>query len=415
MADNEARLLSKIITDADIIPALQAKITDDWFMGPANKALWSFLHKHYANYRDVASDVVVNSNYPNFKVEPVTDPMDYLIDQMREARTHRLMGSTLEKAVRAWESKDDQTAIIQIARDLSDIQAVNSAGTHELDLTNDPLDRYQEYLDIGNGHMLGIPTGFTGVDEATAGLQPGQLVTLVAAPKTGKSQAALKIAINCHEAGNRILFQSFEMNNHEQQRRHDAMRAKISHDRLRRGKLTAKEEVKYQDMLQQFSGKDSFHLVDAVNGMTVSALSAKIDQLKPNIVFVDGVYLMMDEVSGEMNTPQSLTNITRSLKRLAQTHNIPIVITTQTLLWKMKNGKVGADSIGYSSSFLQDSDVVLGLEAEEGLDDFRTLKIVASRNCGPNMSLLAWRWDTGCFHDEIEMSTCPECLNFGTP
>ena len=146
--------------------------------------------------------------------------------------------------------------------------------------------------------------------------------------------------------------------------------------------------------------KIPFHLVDAVNGITVSALAAKIEQLKPDIVFVDGVYLMMDELTGEMNTPQAITNVTRAMKRLAQRIDKPIVITTQTLLWKMRAGKVTADSIGYSSSFFQDSDVILGLEPVEEDDTIRMLKVVASRNCPPKETSLTWRWETGCFHDE---------------
>ena len=152
-----------------------------------------------------------------------------------------------------------------------------------------------------------------------------------------------------------------------------------------------------------------FHLVDAVNGITVSALAAKIEQCKPDIVFVDGVYLMMDEITGEMNTPQSITNITRALKRLAQKIDKPIVITTQTLLWKMRAGKVTADSIGYSSSFFQDSDVILGLQPVEEDEELRLLKVVASRNCPPSETAITWRWETGCFHDESEMMKCPYC------
>jgi hypothetical protein len=156
----------------------------------------------------------------------------------------------------------------------------------------------------------------------------------------------------------------------------------------------------------------SFHLVDAVNGITVSALSAKIEQTKPDIVFVDGVYLMLDEVTGEMNTPQAITNITRALKRMAQKIDKPVIITTQTLLWKMRAGKVTADSIGYSSSFFQDSDVILGLEPVEEDEHIRLLKIVASRNCGPSEVALTWKWETGCFHDEDDALKCSYCTDW---
>jgi len=210
------------------------------------------------------------------------------------------------------------------------------------------------------------------------------------------------------------MLQSFEMNNHEQQQRHDAMRAQISHGRLRRGKLLPAEENRYVDMLNEMEKLQPFHLVDAVNGITVSALSAKIEQCNPDIIFVDGVYLMLDEITGEMNTPQAITNITRALKRLAFKINKPMVITTQTLLWKMRAGKVTADSIGYSSSFFQDSDVILGLEPVEEDEEIRLLKIVQSRNCPPSETAITWRWETGCFHDESFMTKCTYCMNWGS-
>jgi len=112
------------------------------------------------------------------------------------------------------------------------------------------------------------------------------------------------------------------------------------------------------------------------------------------------VYLMLDENTGESNTPQALTGITRSLKRLAQKTNRPVIITTQALNWKSKKGKVTADSIGYSSSFLQDADVVFGLEREdENVDDTRTLKVMASRQSANVEASLMWDWSTGLFRE----------------
>ncbi|NBQ63396.1 MAG: hypothetical protein EBU40_14090, partial [Proteobacteria bacterium] len=129
--------------------------------------------------------------------------------------------------------------------------------------------------------------------------------------------------------------------------------------------------------------RDKFWFVDSTNGQTVSAIASKIQSKNPDIVFIDGTYLMIDEQTGESNTPQAITNITRSLKRLAQKINKPIVITTQVLTWKMRGGNVTEDSIGYSSSFHQDADVIFGLQkVDENVDDMRLLRVIASRNSG---------------------------------
>lgn len=421
MADNESRLLSKVISERSITPVIQHGIQDDWFLDETTRAVWKFTREHYVKYREVPTDVVVHDNFPNYKLVQVDDSLDYLIDQMVDARRRIRTREGLEKAIDFLANQHDhEAALLAMEHAVAHVNSEGVPGTNEMDLTKSPEDRFQDYLDLGKHQLLGIPTGFEKIDEATAGLQGGQLVTLIAPPKTGKSQGALRIAINCHDQDKVVMFQSFEMNNREQQQRHDAMRAKVSHGRMRRGALTKQEETRYQDMLDDMVDKKPFHLVDAVNGLTISALAAKIDQLNPEIVFVDGVYLMLDEITGEMNTPQAITNITRGLKRLAQKLGIPVVITTQTLLWKMKGGKVTADSIGYSSSFFQDSDVILGLEPVEDDEEVRILKIVASRNCGPSETTLTWRWDTGCFHDETEMAKCPECKtaiasSFGMP
>jgi len=412
-SDNEHRLVSKVIRDRDIVPALQRGVNESWFLDDDNRKAWSFVRKHYGEYSEVPTAVTVKDHYPNYKVLDVQDNIEYLLDTMVDFRRRLLTRQGLEIAVEQLQDNNHDAALLAMEATITKVNEQGILGTHEIDLTKNTEQRYKDYQALQNEEFLGIPTGFSKIDEATAGLQGGQLITIIAPPKTGKSQIALKMALNVHSQGFIPMFQSFEMNNHEQQQRHDAMRANISHGRLRRGKLLPAEEDRYIDVLNKMETEPSFHLIDAVNGITVSSLAAKIEQTKPDIVFVDGVYLMLDEVSGEMNTPQAITNVTRSLKRLAQRINKPIIITTQTLLWKMRAGKVTADSIGYSSSFFQDSDVILGLEPVEEDEDIRLLKIVASRNCGPSETALTWRWETGCFHDEEQMMKCTFCSDWG--
>jgi replicative DNA helicase len=409
-ADNEHRLVSKVIRDRDIIPALQRDVKANWFLDDDNRRVWEFVISHYNEYNEVPTAVVVKDHYPNYKVLDVEDTIDYLLDTMVTFRRNLLTRQGLEAAIENLQENNHEAALIAMEGTLTRVNEQGVLGTHEMDLSKNVDERYKEYKSLQNQEFLGIPTGFEKIDEATAGLQGGQLITIIAPPKTGKSQIALKIAINIHEQGKVPMFQSFEMNNKEQQQRHDSIRANISHTRLRRGKLTPAEDARYVSSLNKIETMQSFHLVDAVNGLTVSSLAAKIQQTKPDVVFVDGVYLMLDEISGEMNTPQAITNITRGLKRLAQKINKPVIITTQTLLWKMRGGKVTADSIGYSSSFFQDSDVILGLEPVEEDEEVRKLRIVSSRNCPPTETPITWNWETGCFHDEDEMSKCSFCL-----
>jgi replicative DNA helicase len=183
------------------------------------------------------------------------------------------------------------------------------------------------------------------------------------------------------------------------------MRARISYQRLMTGTLTFEEESRFVKVVSEDvpQMRDKFWFSDSTNGQTVSAVASKIQSKNPDIVFIDGTYLMIDEQTNESNTPQAITNITRSLKRLAQKVKKPIVISTQALAWKMRNGQVTADSIGYSSSFHQDADVIFGLQrVDENVDDTRLLRVIASRNSGLTEAQLLWDWNTGAFREMDE-------------
>lgn len=411
--DNEYRLVSKVIADRNIVPVLERGIKDDWIVDDDLRRVWKFVREHYSTYREVPTAVTVVDNFPNFKVLKVEDAIEYLIDVMVAYRRRQLTRNGIEQVISKVEMNDHDGALNEMSKTVTIVNDQGIVGTTHVDVTADPDKFWDEYQDVQNSKLLGVPTGFEKIDEATAGLQGGQLVTVIAPPKTGKSQICLQMAENVHAAGLVPMFQSFEMNNHEQTQRYLSLSSHISNARFRRGKLQTAEEDRLLQRLDELKTEKPFHLVDAVNGLTIDALMAKAEQLNPDILFVDGVYLMLDQVTGEANTPQALTNITRGLKRVAQRLNIPIVISTQTLLWKMKGGKVSADSIGYSSSFFQDSDVILGLEPVEEDDEIRLLKVVQARNCPPSETSITWRWDTGCFHDESKQVSCKFCSPFG--
>lgn len=403
-ADNEARLLSRAIRDRDIKPLLERGIDESWFAGDDHRAVFAFVRDHWQKYGEVPTAVTVKDNWPNYRVLNVEDTIEYLVDQLvafrRRQQTIRMLQDASELISAA---HDHEGALEAVATWTAKIQETSLTPGQDRHLTSDPLSRFENYLALKNrpDGLLGVPTGFSTIDEATAGLQPGQLVTIIAPPKTGKSVLGMQVMINLHDAGHSGVLQSFEMSNDEQINRHDAMRANVAHSRLTRGCLRPDEETRLRKMLRRMEKMpNELVLTDSVSAMNVSAFAAKLETLKPAVAMVDGVYLMVDELSGEANTPQALTNITRALKRLAQRQQIPIIITTQVLLWKMKNKKVSADAIGYSSSFFQDSDVILGLEMpeEEGIDT-RTLKIVASRNCGPASVELEWDWEHGLFRE----------------
>lgn len=405
--NNELRLLNRALQDKNLAPLFTRGVNESWFTNDDERQLFSFIRNHFSRYGECPSEEVIMDNYPNHTFAPVNDNIDFLMDEMLKTKRKLSTNSMIREAIDNIEkAQDHEAALLTLQRGIVRLEEDGLNSNRDMDLTDEPTKRWDEYLErknLPNG-LRGLPTGFATIDAATSGLQKGQLVVVVAPPKTGKSTLALQIAHNIHMGGAVPLFQSFEMSNQEQVARYDSMRARLSHHRLLTGKLTKDEESRYEAKLKTLGDMEhKFWLADSAGATTVSGIASKVQMLQPDILFIDGVYLMIDEQSGEANTPQALTNITRSLKRLAQRFQIPVVISTQVLNWKMKKGQVTADSIGYSSSFFQDADVLFGLQREdENVDDTRLLKVLASRNTGPTEVSMLWDWETGQFREISE-------------
>jgi replicative DNA helicase len=400
--NHEAKLLSKIVQGRNVNYLFEKGVNESWFHDPSDKKLFKFLQHHFANYSETPSLEVIQENFPTYTPVVVEDSIEYLLDRLVDERRKSIVVSTISDAIEQVENnKDHEEALNALVRGFARIETEGLSRTNDIEITKAASLAKESYeRRKNNPGMLGFSTGFPTMDEATAGMQPGQLIFIVAPPKTGKSTVALQMAATNHLNGLRPLFFSFEMNNDEQTMRYYAIRARVSHHRLRTGTLTQQEEGRFYQKIDAIQAmEDEMWFSDSANGVTVSSIASKIQNFKPDIVYVDGTYLMIDEEGAEAYN-QQMTNITRALKRLAQKAKIPVVATTQVLNWKMRKGQVTADAIGYSSSFHQDADVIFGLQREdETVDDTRTLKVIANRNGGFQEVALMWNWETGVFRE----------------
>ena len=130
--------------------------------------------------------------------------------------------------------------------------------------------------------------------------------------------------------------------------------------------------------------------------MTVTSIGAKIDVFKPDVVIVDGTYMMEDERGEAKGSPMALANIVSGLKFLAMRRSICVVAVTQSTPARTKGETLNNDSIMGSRAFVQYSNVVIGIERTEETK-MRKMKILMSRSCAPCEIVLLFDYDTGEF------------------
>lgn len=396
--DVERLLLSKIIETGEIGPAAEANITTAWFSDPAAAKVWELIVDHKSRYGKVPSVGVVNRDYPLYKLLESEEDLPYLINEMRRHRHLVLQEAAITDAAQMVLARKPERITARFHELLADI-AKTSGSTTDINLATNGPERLQHYKELAelDGRLRGIPTGFPAIDNALMGAEPGQLYTFVGPPKVGKSTGMLLMAKSANESGYEPLFVGFEMSNREQGERLDAIRAGISNARLRAGTLTPPEWRKLERAIRVQSNFPDFHMTqDVSSAMTLSGLRAKIEKFSPDIVYVDGVYMMQDEMGQPNGSPQALTNITRGLKRLAQQLEVPIIIATQALESKMNGKKLSTYSIGYSSSFVQDSDAVIGVERTDD-PKITKMSLLLARNAQGLEVFYEWNWELSRF------------------
>jgi replicative DNA helicase len=250
-----------------------------------------------------------------------------------------------------------------------------------------------------------IPFGLQFLDEATGGMRPEQFIVLSGLAKSRKTWTMLHIASNVHAYGYPVIFLTFEMSNDELTERLATLWGKLPYQMVRdKIGLTADHQrqllrhLNLREALPSFLGVE-----DAAGHSSATTIQALIQDrahqgLKPAAVFIDGMYLMTDDMTGEIGGTDTkpLTNISRALKRLAQSQRVVVVGSTQQLYGKISKGRTSLYGIGYTSAFAQDATVAIGVEATEDQPNIATMRIHGNRS-GPQGGEcnITWNLETG--------------------
>lgn len=407
MATAEHLLLSKIIQTGSLSEVTDAGIKPSHF-SPNFSEMYLWVLNYWREYSSVPTSRAFKTEFADFLLmDASAEPFPALIDELYSSFKREQLIQSIAAAMPALNNNLVEEALQELSAGL---QRASTEAAHLRDIDiiqnwENRLARYEEIRNMPNA-LRGIPTGFVGLDRITAGLRPQQLITFVGEAKKGKSLMTLIMASAAHMHGITPMFVSFEMSIEEQEARYDALLAGVPHTRIIRGDLSVKDMEKIRKALTLQKNMHPFIFTEDSSSLTtVSALAGKVQQFRPSILFVDGVYLMDDENGEPKGSPQALTNITRSLKRLAQRYDIPIIITTQVLSWKLGNKKtrqVTSDAIGYTSSFAQDSDLILSVESDPDIDDQAIVRVILSRSSPKGEIHIKWDWDNMNFTEVDE-------------
>jgi replicative DNA helicase len=203
------------------------------------------------------------------------------------------------------------------------------------EILHDEVDRLEK-LSTGELELTGTPSGFRDIDGITGGFQPGNLIVIAARPAMGKSAWVANIAENVAVKQKMpVAFFSLEMSEVELAQRFIACRARISGDRLRKGKV----KNEWPKVIRAANELEEAPLwFDDSSDLGILDLRAKARRLHAQsksegglgLIIVDYLQLMRaDDGNRNANRVEQVGQMSRGLKILARELSVPVIAISQ--------------------------------------------------------------------------------------
>jgi replicative DNA helicase len=220
-----------------------------------------------------------------------------------------------------------------------------------------------EKLSMKPGMVTGVSSGFTDLDNLTAGFQPSDLIILAARPSMGKTSFALDIAryVSLHEKVPTAMF-SLEMSKQQLGVRLLCSQARVDSSKVRTGYLAKSDWPKLHEAGSKLSEAKMF--IDdsaALSVLDVRARARRLAAEQPlGLIIIDYLQLMQGR-GGTESRQLEVSDISRGLKALAKEINVPIIALSQLsrAVESRTDKRPMLSDLRESGSIEQDADVVM--------------------------------------------------------
>lgn len=233
--------------------------------------------------------------------------------------------------------------------------------------------RQLEHISKQDGGLVGVPSGFSGLDRLTAGWQKSDLIILAARPAMGKTAFMLNLTLNAAKNKKAVGIFSLEMSSLQLVNRLITAETGISSEKLRRADLNKNEWLTLTQKMDIIANMPIF--MDDTPAINIFELRAKCRRLKMQhnveLIIIDYLQLMSGDAKTQKsggNREQEISTISRSLKAIAKELDIPIIALSQLSREVEKRGgdkRPQLSDLRESGAIEQDADMVMFLYRPE--------------------------------------------------
>lgn len=330
MANHEARVISALLKNNDM-PAVMGDNLPALFTSHSD--IYDFIQHYYDTNKSLPPVSVVKEEFEDFDyLENVEGATKHYVESLREHQVNVTVHEMLEGALRTVVKQDKKPSDIvnRLSRKLSELQRstgiARGVDIRDTDAAQDHYKKVREFAEL-HGGQPGIATGFKYMDEVyPTGMAPGHLGILMGYSGSGKTWFAIKLAINAWEQGHNVLMINLEMTPEELRDRIYFLVSQYSMDDLVKANIDPDSFKLWSQEYMQ--GKARFDLIGAEGGdFTTSMVQQKIEQYKPDAVFIDYMQLFWDKNMSTSDTSRA-KNVSTEFKQIAMNMKVPVMVIT---------------------------------------------------------------------------------------
>jgi replicative DNA helicase len=373
--DAEAAVLSAVLLSRESLDKVMPLLSPDHFYSEANRRIFEgFLDLHLSGRpidilttrswladRELLQRVGGASYLAQIAdaVPAISNVDDYARIVREKWRLRQLISACQQVAAEGYGVVENAQAFIdQAEQDVYQIARTPESTTVQSikDVIQATFIQLNESLQRGN-RITGVPTGFTKLDGLTGGLHAGDLVIVAARPGMGKTSFVLNLAVNValpklveseadpdegpganvrQEPGHGVAVFSLEMPREQVAARLLCSEARIDVSKLRQGYLQKDDWTKLTKAAAELAKLPIW--IDDASDLSVLELRGKVRRLQAmadaketqrlGLVVIDYMQLMTGNPRAT-SREQQISEISRSLKKLAKDLRVPVIALSQ--------------------------------------------------------------------------------------
>ena len=400
---SQFQIINKILQTKDYSLITLNNLTAEHFFN--YKAEYEFIRTHYDTYHTVPDRLTFLNSFPDFVIQDVNEPDNYLIEQLYNDYNQSYLASRFNGIKKLLEADDTAGATKFFLESVEKLH-IGSA-LQCTDIISD-TSRYERYLDmIANQSKYFISTGFTELDKIITGIdRRNENMVIAARTGVGKSWLLLTIAVAASRQGLTVGIYSGEMSVDKVAYRVDTLLGNIDNRKISRGDLYYKDHYKNYLERLKCSNYGPIKVLtpnDIAGPATVDALQAFVEKEHLDILFIDQ-YSLLEDTSKAKAAHEKVANISKAVKNLQVLKQIPIISVSQMNRTKNEDKTQDTTQIALSDRIGQDATIILMLDKQDAEDPNQkgahkvSINIVKSRDGGDGRKLdYLWDFNTGVY------------------